>query len=83
MRSMTESDNERHRAVKSRVFASLLYSEIFKETLNADVTWAVFSGIVVSIFIWFHLESLFMSSLAMLSILFSFPVSYLIYTGFL
>lgn len=51
--------------------------------LDGDVAYSAASGTFVFFFIWFHLESVFMTSLAMLMILLSFPVSYLIYSGIL
>ena len=45
------------------------------------MAFAVFSGLFVFCFIWYHLESFFMAMLSIFMILLSFPVSYLIYTG--
>ena len=49
--------------------------------VNGDVAFAIFSGLFVFCFIWYHLESFFMALLSIFMILLSFPVSYLIYTG--
>ena len=64
-----------------RVYGRLLTNVIFQETLQGDVAFAIFSGIFVFCFIWFHLESFFMTCLSMLMILLSFPMSYLLYSG--
>ena len=45
------------------------------------MAFAIFSGLFVFCFIWYHLESFFMALLSIFMILLSFPVSYLIYTG--
>ena len=47
----------------------------------SDVAYAVFSVLFVFFYIMFHLKSLFLAWISMLLILFSFPVSYLIYSG--
>ena len=67
--------------IQVRAFGRLLFDVVFAETLQEDVFFAIFSGMFVFCYIWFHLESLFMTSLAMLMILLSFPVSYLFYSG--
>ena len=64
-----------------RAYGRLIFDVIFAETLDEDVFYAVFSGLFVFCYIWFHLESLFMTCLGMLMIILSFPVSYLIYSG--
>lgn len=51
--------------------------------VQGDVTWAVFSGLFVFFFIWFHLESFFMAVISMISILLSFPVTYAVFFGVL
>lgn len=81
LRSLANSGADKYTNVRRRVFASLLYTLYFQETLEKDVTWAVFSGLFVFFYIWFHLRSLFITALSMLMILMSFPISYLIYTG--
>ena len=81
LRDRAESGDERYAKIKTRVFGRLLFDVLFQEVLAGDVAYAVFSGLFVFCFIWYHLESLFMTLLSMGMILMSFPVSYLIYTG--
>ena len=80
---MAGSGDEKYANVRRRIFASLLYTLYFQETLEKDVTYAVFSGLFVFCYIWFHLGSFFLTSLSMLMILLSFPLSYLVYSGIL
>ena len=79
IRDLTEARDNNELVV--RAFGRLLFDVIFQETLQEDIFYAIFSGLFVFCYIWFHLESLFMTCLGMLMIIFSFPVSYLIYSG--
>ena len=81
LRDLANSGEPRHGISTKRVFGRLLFDALFNEVVNGDVAFAIFSGIFVFCYIWFHLESFFMSCLSMLFILLSFPVSYLIYSG--
>ena len=83
LREISESGESRYSNIRARIFAPLIYGVHFNEVVAGDVTWAVFSGLFVFFFIWFHLESLFMAVISMISILMSFPVSYAIYFGVL
>lgn len=73
--------NESSGTSEIRVNNSQLNNVIFRETLQGDVAYAVFSVLFVIFYIWFHLESFFMAGFSMLLIILSFPVSYFIYTG--
>lgn len=77
---MAEQQNLRD-DIKRMAWGKPLYNVKFRETLEADVAYAVFSVLFVVIYIWFHLESLFLAVLSMLLILLSFPMTYFIYTG--
>lgn len=59
----------------------MVMQDHFNEVLDKDMQWAVFSGMFVFAYIWFHLGSLMMAIVGIISIMFSFPVTYLIYTG--
>ena len=54
LRDMAEEDNARYEDVRSRIFAAILYGQHFNEVVAGDVQWAVFSGLFVFCFIWFH-----------------------------
>ena len=62
-------------------FGYLLYDIVFQDIIERDMLLATGSGLFVFVFVWFHLESFFMALLALLMIMFSFPVAYLIYSG--
>lgn len=74
--SLSSDDN-----ITRLTWARPLSNAKFREVLQDDVAYAVFSVTFVVLYIWFHLESFFMASLSMLLILLSFPFSYFIYTG--
>ena len=61
--------------------AQKLFTKIFDDLIKDDLQWAVFSGLFVFCYISFHVESIFMAGLAMMSIMLSFPVTYVFYTG--
>ena len=64
-------------------YSNVLERVSFRETLNSDVAYAVFSVLFVLIYIWIHLSSLCMAVTSMILILLSFPVTYFIYSGIL
>ena len=80
---LSKSDDPKYRAVERTAQNKLLNNKLFRETLLNDVKWAVFSVIFVFCYIMFHLRSFFMAFVSMLLILFSFPITYLLYTGLL
>jgi len=81
LRSLTTSGDEKYANVRARIWGRIIYNVIFQETVAGDVAYAAFSFLFVFCYIWFHLGSLFITSLSMLMILMSFPISYLLYTG--
>lgn len=46
---------------------------------NKDLMWAIGSIVFVLIYLGIHLKSAFLSSMSMLSILFSFPITLVIF----
>lgn len=64
-------------------YSNVLEQLSFRETLNSDVAYAIFSVLFVLIYIWIHLSSLCMAVTSMILILLSFPITYFIYTGLL
>ena len=81
LRDLTTSDDEKYKNIRTRIWGKLIYNVVFQETSEGDVAWAAFSFLFVFCYIWLHLGSFFIASLAMLMILMSFPISYMIYTG--
>ena len=81
LRDMAGSGDEKYANVNIRAFSRIIYNVIFQKIANSDVAYAVFSFIFVFGYIWFHVGSFFITSLAMIIVLLSFPMTYLVYTG--
>jgi len=81
LRSLANSGDEKYANINARTFSRLIYNVIFQETVSGDVAFSVLSFLFVFSFIWYHLGSFFITSLSMLIILMSFPMTYLIYSG--
>lgn len=78
---MAGSGDEKYANVNIRAFSRIIYNVIFQKIANSDVAYAVFSFIFVFGYIWFHVGSFFITSLSMLIVLLSFPMTYLVYSG--
>lgn len=63
------------------VFSDVLIQAVFQPLVYRDLSFAGFSIVLVFAVIWAHTTSGFLASVAMLQILLSFPLTYLVYRG--
>jgi predicted RND superfamily exporter protein len=64
-------------------FGRSFYYRVFYRQLVIDVLWAGLAAFVVYVYVIFHVKSLFVSTFAMAQILFSFPITLVIYKVFM
>jgi predicted RND superfamily exporter protein len=65
------------------MFGRGFYYRNFYRQLVRDVLWAGLSALAVYLYVFFHLKSFFLSTAAMSQILFSFPITLVIYRVFM
>ena len=59
----------------------MLTADLFESLVNTDTFFSVYSVMLVYSYMIFHLQSLFLSTVMMLLIVFSFPITALITEG--
>lgn len=65
------------------VSSNLLAEDILTEVFDTDVSYSTYSLLFVYVYLTYHTKSLFMSTMGVIFIILSFPVSQFIYTGIL
>ena len=81
LEDLSEKEDESFHELEKLAYSRPLFNQRFREILNDDVAYAVFSVSFVLLYMWFHLESFCLAATGIILILLSFPVSYFIYSG--
>lgn len=72
---------EANENIKPMMFSQQLAQRMFDEQARMDTVWALGSISFVFLYFVIHLRSIFLASFSILLILFSFPVTQIIYSG--
>ena len=74
---------EKYPDIEVHTFGRSYYYRAFYRQLVTDVLWSGLAAWMVYIYVFIHIKSFFVSTFAMAQILFSFPVTLVIYKLFM